>query len=234
MRCVCECPCVKRFFFSPALPPADPHPPTPLWLRRRSGATQRRASDAKPRSNPSVYLGLEARPQPLPLLSPKDLRQTFIYWPPASVPQPRPLSSGRPLPAPLSQCERICMEQQSVLPGQWPVGDGTGPLTAAVCSGTHGFRRMWPSVGVGGERGAAPAWWWQGLRPPPPPPPPPPRGSAQNSRCTTIWSPFIVALCSNEQTWGPENAQLSFRRRHLLDRVTCSAIQINKKFESIL
>lgn len=153
---VCECPCVKRFFFSPALPPADPrppHPPTPLWLRRRSGATQRRASDAKPRSNPSVYLGLEARPQPLPLLSPKDLRQTFIYWPPASVPQPRPLSSGRPLPAPLSQCERICMEQQSVLPGQWPVGDGTGPLTAAVCSGTHGFRRMWPSVGVGGERG---------------------------------------------------------------------------------
>lgn len=213
MCCVCECPCVKRFFFSPARRPSTPS----LWLCRRSGATQRRASDAKPRSNPSVYLGLEARPQPLPLLSPEDLRQTFIYWPPASVLQPRPLSSGRPLPAPLSQCERICMEQQSVLPGQWPVGDGTGPLTAAVCSGTHGFRRMWPSVGVRGERG-------QHLRAGGKAsdrrcrrckPPPPPRCSAQNSRCTTIWSPFIVTLSSNEQMWGPENAQLSFKRGHL-------------------
>lgn len=148
---LCVCVNVHALNVFSSLPPADPQPP--LWLCRRSGATQRRASDAKPRSNPSVYLGLEARPQPLPLLSPKDLRQTFIYWPPASVLQPWPLSSGRPLPAPLSQCERICMEQQSVLPGQWPVGDGTGPLTAAVCSGTHGFRRMWPSVGAGGEQG---------------------------------------------------------------------------------
>lgn len=40
-----------------------------------------------------------------------------------------------------------------MLPGQWPVGDGTGPLTAAVCSGTPGFRRMWPSVGVEREQG---------------------------------------------------------------------------------
>lgn len=161
--CVCECPCVKRFFFSAALLPTDPQPLTPLWLCLRSRATQRRASDAKPRSNPSVYLGLEARPQPLPLLSPEDLRQTFIYWPPASVLQPRPLSSGRPLPAPLSRCEQICMEQQSVLPGQWIVGDGTSLLTAEVCSGTHGFRRMWPSVGAWGEqgqhlRGSGKAW----------------------------------------------------------------------------
>lgn len=87
------------------------------------------------------------------LYYPQDLRQTFIYWPPGLRSLPRPPSSGRPLPEPLSPSERICIEQQCVLPGQWPVSGGTGPFAQAA----HGYRRMWPS---GGE-GAAPAWSWQ-------------------------------------------------------------------------
>lgn len=54
------------FFSSLANPPP---PPLRSLPSRRLRATQRRVSDAKPRSNPSVYLGFEARPQPLPLLS---------------------------------------------------------------------------------------------------------------------------------------------------------------------
>lgn len=47
----CECPCVKRFFFPILFLSLSPFPP---FLT--SKATQQKATDAKPPSNPCVYL----------------------------------------------------------------------------------------------------------------------------------------------------------------------------------
>lgn len=125
---LCECPCVKRFLCCLPLSP------------RRLRATQSRVSDAKPRSNPSVYLGFEARPQPLLLLS-RGFKANFHLL--AGLRSlSRLLSSGRPLPESLSQREKICIEQQYVLPGQWPVRGGTQAAPAREAAGPRPRRQM--------------------------------------------------------------------------------------------